>query len=50
VSDFGLCKTLKKARQDHVSYQMTGNTGTRRSNMEQHIRQSRIYKTVRKVI
>lgn len=30
VSDFGLCKTLKKARQDHVSYQMTGNTGTRR--------------------
>ena len=47
VSDFGLCKTLKKARQDHVSYQMTGNTGTRRSNktvkayIRQSIRQSR---------
>jgi len=31
VSDFGLCKTLKRVTQDNKSYVMTGNTGTRRS-------------------
>ena len=27
VSDFGLCKTLHKVREDGTPYQMTGNTG-----------------------
>jgi hypothetical protein len=27
VSDFGLCKTLHKVKEDGTPYQMTGNTG-----------------------